>query len=548
MRKSLQKRLFPLLFMFTILFGGFGGTAALRIPEATGPGQQKAARDIERTAEGPSDTAPAEASGPSAPAAGISLLTEPHIAYLTGENEDGLPSLRATDALTRREASRMFYTLLDGTPPAAARYVDIASADPDRDAMLALGALGVMQTGSRTFSPEDPMTRAGFTDALACFFPLRTDGALFPDVPEDHPQAAAIRSARAYGWITGNDEGCFRPDEPIACVEAVVMLNRALGRVPDRAYIDRQKPAFYLGVDPAAWYYYEIVEATTAHRSTVSDGTEHWSSHVRAEPEPETGLIVGGGAYHAVYYYDRGIGDVLRSVELGSFGIDPQGRFTTGSARLDRKAAELASAPENKGLDPAGLAALLAGSEWDLILINRDNPLPDGFTIPEFTELESGYRIDSRVTPALERFLAAAREAGYRPLVCSAYRSWDKQSELFERRVRSYARSGRSRAAAEEAAAFWVARPGTSEHQAGLAVDIIDSAYQVLNRSQEDRPVQKWLMEHCAEYGFILRYPTDKSGLTGVGYEPWHYRYVGEEAAQEIMARGICLEEYLSDG
>ena len=90
-----------------------------------------------------------------------------------------------------------------------------------------------------------------------------------------------------------------------------------------------------------------------------------------------------------------------------------------------------------------------------------------------------------------------------------------------------------------------MARPGTSEHQAGLAVDIVDRSYQVLDHRQETTAVQQWLMAHCAEYGFILRYPSDKSELTGVGYEPWHYRYVGTEAAQAIMERGICLEEYL---
>ena len=95
-------------------------------------------------------------------------------------------------------------------------------------------------------------------------------------------------------------------------------------------------------------------------------------------------------------------------------------------------------------------------------------------------------------------------------------------------------------------AAAWVARPGTSEHQAGLAVDIVDTAYQLLDKAQEDRPVQQWLMAHCAEYGFILRYPTGKSDLTGVNYEPWHYRYVGQEAAREIMDQGLCLEEYLA--
>ena len=92
---------------------------------------------------------------------------------------------------------------------------------------------------------------------------------------------------------------------------------------------------------------------------------------------------------------------------------------------------------------------------------------------------------------------------------------------------------------------MWVARSGTSEHQTGLAVDIVDMSYQILDKKQESTPVQKWLMVHCAEYGFILCYPTDKSALTGINYEPWHYRYVGAEAAKEIMESGLCLEEYL---
>ena len=79
-----------------------------------------------------------------------------------------------------------------------------------------------------------------------------------------------------------------------------------------------------------------------------------------------------------------------------------------------------------------------------------------------------------------------------------------------------------------------------------MAVDIVDMSYQLLNEQQENTPVQQWLMAHCGEYGFILRYPTDKGDITGIGYEPWHYRFVGTEAAKEIMERGICLEEYLA--
>ena len=105
---------------------------------------------------------------------------------------------------------------------------------------------------------------------------------------------------------------------------------------------------------------------------------------------------------------------------------------------------------------------------------------------------------------------------------------------------------GYSREAAEAEAGKVVAVPGTSEHQLGLALDIVDLNNQNLDTSQEDTPVQKWLIEHSWEYGFILRYPNDKSEITGIIYEPWHYRYVGRDAAREIHERGVCLEEYLS--
>ena len=184
------------------------------------------------------------------------------------------------------------------------------------------------------------------------------------------------------------------------------------------------------------------------------------------------------------------------------------------------------------------------GGSWNLRLVNWENPLPEGFQPPELTALRNGHSIDSRAYPALQRMMDAARAEGLDPLICSSFRTWDKQSELFQRKVLSF--SGLSQQEAEAKAALWVARPGTSEHQVGLAVDIVDKGYQLLDQGQEETPVQKWLMAHCGEYGFILRYPTDKSALTGIGYEPWHYRYVGETAAREIMSQGICLEEYLS--
>lgn len=139
------------------------------------------------------------------------------------------------------------------------------------------------------------------------------------------------------------------------------------------------------------------------------------------------------------------------------------------------------------------------------------------------------------------------RAAGLEPTICSSYRTRDKQEELFEKKLDTLLQQGYSPEEAEREAARWVARPGTSEHETALAVDIVDAAYQILDQQQEQTPVQQWLMTHCAEYGFILRYPTDKSDLTGIGYEPWHYRYVGTEAAETITEQHLCLEEYLRD-
>lgn len=188
----------------------------------------------------------------------------------------------------------------------------------------------------------------------------------------------------------------------------------------------------------------------------------------------------------------------------------------------------------------------LAADGWALTLVNFDHPLPESFQIPELTQLRNGHAIDSRAYPALQAMMDGARAAGLQPFICSSFRTQEDQQQLFENEVQTWLARGYTGEGAQALAAGWVARPGTSEHQLGLSVDIVDTSYQLLNEGQEGTPVQCWLMAHCAEYGFILRYPTDKSDLTGVNYEPWHYRYVGKEAAKAIMDRGICLEEYLS--
>ena len=185
----------------------------------------------------------------------------------------------------------------------------------------------------------------------------------------------------------------------------------------------------------------------------------------------------------------------------------------------------------------------LSASDWKLRLVNKDNPLPRDFTV-ELTQVDSG-QFDARAADALSRMLEDMRAEGLSPMICSSFRTWEDQESLHQNKVDRLLAAGYSSEEAEVEANRWVVPAGTSEHELGLAVDIVASAYQILEEEQENTPEQQWLMAHCQEYGFILRYPKDKQEMTGVGYEPWHYRYVGVDAAQEIMSQGICLEEYL---
>ena len=183
-------------------------------------------------------------------------------------------------------------------------------------------------------------------------------------------------------------------------------------------------------------------------------------------------------------------------------------------------------------------------TDKELILVNPWHLLPEAFEA-DLEYVEYGHRIDECAAEDLREMLADCRAEGNAPLICSSFRERTKQETLFENDVRRFMYRGYSEEDAREETAKNVAVPGSSEHEAGLAVDIVYLRYQSLDESQENNATQQWLMEHCQDYGFILRYPRDKQDITGITYEPWHYRYVGYEAAEEIMSRGICLEEYL---
>lgn len=184
-------------------------------------------------------------------------------------------------------------------------------------------------------------------------------------------------------------------------------------------------------------------------------------------------------------------------------------------------------------------------SDWKYVLVNPWHRIEEDADI-ETTVVENDYEVDSRVADAAKKMLADCRAAGYSPRICSAFRTYSKQVELFNNDVRKYERQGMSEADAQAKTAESVAIPGTSEHQLGLAMDIVWTGYQQLDDNQANNDTQKWLMENCYKYGFILRYPKDKSDITGIVYEPWHYRYVGEKAAKEMHDENLCLEEWLA--
>ncbi len=205
---------------------------------------------------------------------------------------------------------------------------------------------------------------------------------------------------------------------------------------------------------------------------------------------------------------------------------------------------------------PAGRAAALGLpappdvdiTSWELMLVNSTHKLDSSYAPPTVVQVsDSQCPQDSRIEEALLNFKAAAEAEGLSVYLSSGYRSYSEQSANLQRKLNQgydYA-----------TAITIVAEPGTSEHQTGLACDITDRYYELKDFSLENTELFQWMSAHCQEYGFIVRYPKDKSGndttpaaqsVTGIIYEPWHFRYVGVEAATYIMENGLCLEEFVA--
>ena len=176
---------------------------------------------------------------------------------------------------------------------------------------------------------------------------------------------------------------------------------------------------------------------------------------------------------------------------------------------------------------------------WNLILVNEDYHVPQNYAV-KLTKLDNGERVDARIYPALQDMFDAAEEEGIYMIVREGYRTQEDQQKLMDEKVEEYKDKVQVKFVAKWYAEKWVAFPGTSEHQLGIAVDI--NADGIISSGSE---VYNWLEEHAHEYGFVQRYPEDKTEITGINYEPWHYRYVGEDVAKEMFEEDVCLEEYI---
>ena len=201
--------------------------------------------------------------------------------------------------------------------------------------------------------------------------------------------------------------------------------------------------------------------------------------------------------------------------------------------------------------------ALSADSRDYLLLVNKQHPLGSVYAPTSLETIDPSLTLGGK-SLELESVAAAAAQAmirelharGYTDIVMtSAYRDYEYQNNLFSYYTNQEldAHPDWTRAEAEAEVATYSARPGTSEHQSGLCMDLISARDAVLDESFADLPAYDWLVENAHCFGFILRYPKGQESVTGYSYEPWHYRFVGVPAATAIHDRGLTLEQYLSE-
>lgn len=201
-------------------------------------------------------------------------------------------------------------------------------------------------------------------------------------------------------------------------------------------------------------------------------------------------------------------------------------------------------APAGNIPDPVAEDYVFDSSDWRLVLINKQHPIPDDYSFNLGT-IKDGMLCDERIISDLLAMMQAAKDDGINLMIRSPYRTDNRQETNFNKRIRLYMGQGYSYMDAYKLTSQVITVPGASEHQVGLALDIVCDTYDSLTEGFGDTMAGRWLAEHSCEYGFTLRYPEGKEYITSIEYEPWHFRYVGREAATIMRDEEICLEEFL---
>ena len=179
-------------------------------------------------------------------------------------------------------------------------------------------------------------------------------------------------------------------------------------------------------------------------------------------------------------------------------------------------------------------------NDWQVRLVNRENPLPDDFTV-ELENIDASRKFDKRAIEPLQQMIIDMRNQGIKNIWAqSTYRSIEYQKGLYEKSINKYLEQGKTQEEAEKLTDEYINKPGTSEHHLGLAVD-----FNNVDEGFENTKAYAWLLENASDYGFVLRYPKEKEDITGIEYEPWHWRYVGPEHAKKMKEQNLCLEEYV---
>lgn len=249
------------------------------------------------------------------------------------------------------------------------------------------------------------------------------------------------------------------------------------------------------------------------------------------------------GELNEVILDDDIAGDGLNGYE--TYNVNEVDTYSIDEILLEHEeyltARETEEVQETLGSDEDSL--VFTSDDWRLVLINKQHPIPDDYEFT-LTTITGSMKCDERILEDLLLMLQAAKNDNVNLIICSPYRTDASQVSIFERHVKAYMNKGLNYIDSFKLASQEATVPGYSEHQVGLSIDIYTASHMILDDAYGETEAGRWLAENCSDYGFILRYPKGKEYITSIGYEPWHFRYVGREAAKIIMSGGITLEEF----